>query len=67
MQKITLFYLLILEIQSISENSETRLVKPIFGHPNQKKILINFSFFNLYQHAKIEAVSLICYGEIVDL
>ena len=35
--------------------------------PNQKIFTQLLSFVNLYQHAKNEAVSLICSGEIIDL
>ena len=34
---------------------------------NQKIVDQFLSFMKLYQHAKNEAVSLICFGEIVDL
>ena len=53
MQKVTLFYLFILEIQSILET-----------HTNFDQLLITM---NLYLNAKNQTISLICSKDIDDL
>ena len=40
---------------------------PFLNLPNQKNFNQLLIFMNLHQHAKNEAVSLLCSGEIVDL
>ena len=45
---------------------ETRLATPIFDNAQLKKLDPLLIFVNLYQHAKNEAVSLICSEEIID-
>ena len=45
----------------------TRLVKPIFDHAHSKKFDYLLVYMNLYHHAKNQAISLICSGDIVDI
>ena len=49
------------------QSPETRLVKTIFDHAQPKNFQSTFIFLNLYQHAKNETISLICFDEILDL
>ena len=99
MQKISLFHLFTLQIQSIFYHVNPKKLGEIvaackksgnsicsflrykvnlesrdqIGHrhiltmPNQKRFKQLSIFVNLYQHAKNEAVSSTCSGEIVDL
>ena len=62
--KISKFHLFILE--SILESRE-QIGHTIFDHSQPKKFRLTFNFCNLYQHAKNQAFSLICFGEMVDL
>ena len=43
------------------------LTTPIFGHSHQKIIDQNLIFLNWFQHAKNQAISLICSGDFVHL
>ena len=66
MQKIRSFHQFILEIKSILGSHDQT------GHPNFLTMPTKQFFdqplvyVNLYQHAKNQAISLICFGNIVD-
>ena len=44
----------------------TRLATPISDHTHPKFFDQLLIYVNLYQHAKNQAISLICYGDMVD-
>ena len=44
----------------------TRLAMLIFGHAQPKNFDWFLAYVNLYQHAKTQAISWICSGDIVD-
>ena len=49
------------------QSPQTKLATSIFDHAQWKNFWSAFNFYKLYQHAKIEADSSICSGEMVDL
>ena len=60
MQKISLFNLFIIELQSILESHDQT------GHAPLKIFYQLLIYVNLHEHAKNQAISLICSGDMVD-
>ena len=65
MQKVSLFYLFILEMRSRVQRLDWP--HPFFIMLNQKISDLLLIFVNLYHHEKNEAVSSICSEEVIDL
>ena len=66
MQKITLYHLFLIEIQSILE-SITRLTTPIFDHGHPKNFQATVTCMNLYQHAENWLITSVDFSDTVSL
>ena len=66
MQNISSFHQFTLKIQSISESSDQNWLHPFLTTSRQKYFDHLLIYVNLNQHAKTQAISLICSGDIID-